>query len=360
VLSLPAPVGGYVATAGLFLLFALLHEVVARRVAVAALMGEIAEFRRHEIERRSDLEHAREQILAMRREVAASASTGSEMQLLKSLLSQFAQRMAAERTSAAPAGSSAVAVAPRDTTGITTLDQLRAAIEENRVDLYLQPIVSLPQRKTRFYECFSRVRTEAGTVLSPDRYLAMAEGAGLLTTIDNYLLFRCVQVARRVRRRSRDVGFFVNMTMRTLEDASFVEPFLEFLDQNPELADHIVFEFPLAGFQAASPAARAVLLDLTERRYRLSLDRVERLDLDIDWLAARGARFVKVDVARLLTSGATTPELRALRAGCDRNGVDLIAEKVETEAQVADMLDLRVDFGQGWVFGEPRRSREES
>ena len=53
-------------------------------------------------------------------------------------------------------------------------------------------------------------------------------------------------------------------------------------------------------------------------------------------------------------------QLRALRGGFDRSGIDLVAEKVETEAQVADMLDLRADFGQGWVFGEPRRSREES
>lgn len=361
-LGLPDPASGYVATAALFLIFALLHEVAARRVAVGALTSELAELRRREIERRSDLEFAREEIASIRREANTSTAGGSELQLLKSLLAQLAQRMG-ERAEA-PAGSRATLAAPhpprRDATGTTTLDQLRAAIEDNRVDLYLQPVVSLPQRKTRFYECFSRIRTEAGTVLSPDRYLAMAESAGLLTTIDNYLLFRCVQVIRRVRRRSRDVGFFVNMTMRTLEDAAFVEPFLDFLDQNPELADHIVFEFPLADLQAGSPAARAVLLDLSERRYRFSIDRVERLDLDVDWLAGRGVRFVKIDVAHLLRAGPAAGEIRALRAGCDRNGIDLIAEKVETEHQVADMLDLRADFGQGWAFGEPRRSREES
>ena len=360
VLELPAPAAGYVATGGLFLLFALLHEVVARRVALSELMSEIAEFRRVEIERRSELELAHEQIAAMRHEVAASASTGSEMQLLKSLLGQFAMRLEAQLPRDAAVPGTTLSPVARDATGATTLDQLRIAIEENRVDLYLQPVVSLPQRKTRFYECFSRVRTQAGTVLSPEHYLAMAERAGLLTTIDNYLLFRCVQVIRRVRRRSREVGFFVNMTMRTLEDAAFVEPFLEFLDQNPELADHIVFEFPLADFLAGTPAARAVLLDLSERRYRFSIDRVDRLDLDVDWLATRGVRFVKIDVARLRASGVAAADLRALRGGFDRCGIDLVAEKVETEAQVADMLDLRADFGQGWVFGEPRRSREES
>lgn len=359
-LQLPAPTGGYAATAVLFLFFALLHEVAARRVALAGVMSELAELRRREIEHRSDLELAREEIGALREEIA-SASSGSEVQLVKSLLGQFAQRMAQQVTPPAPtARGTALEPVPHDATGTATLDQLRSAIEDNRVDLYLQPIVKLPQRKTRFYECFSRVRTEAGTVLSPDRYLAMAESAGLLTTIDNYLLFRCVQVIRRVRRRSRDIAFFVNMTMRTLEDGAFVESFLDFLDQNPELADHIVFEFPLADFQSSSPAARAVLLDLVERRYRFSIDRVNRLDLDLDWLAARGVRFVKIGATHLLAADPGSCDLRALRAGIDRNGMDLIAEKVETEAQVADILDLRVEFGQGWAFGEPRRSREES
>lgn len=36
----------------------------------------------------------------------------------------------------------------------------------------------------------------------------------------------------------------------------------------------------------------------------------------------------------------------------------LIAEKVETERMVAELLDLNVDFGQGYLFGEPRHARK--
>ena len=42
---------------------------------------------------------------------------------------------------------------------------IRGAIEANRIDLYLQPIVTLPQRKVRYYEAMSRLRTEAGELL---------------------------------------------------------------------------------------------------------------------------------------------------------------------------------------------------
>ena len=39
---------------------------------------------------------------------------------------------------------------------------IRGALEQNRIDLYLQPIVTLPQRKVRYYEAFTRLRTADG------------------------------------------------------------------------------------------------------------------------------------------------------------------------------------------------------
>ncbi len=52
---------------------------------------------------------------------------------------------------------------------------IRAAIDANRVDLYLQPIVTLPQRKVRYYEAMSRLRTDKGDVLPAADFLAPAE-----------------------------------------------------------------------------------------------------------------------------------------------------------------------------------------
>ena len=78
------------------------------------------------------------------------------------------------------------------------LETIRASLEENRVDLYLQPIVSLPQRKLRFYEALSRLRAEDGSVIMPAQYIKVAAPAGLMSVVDNLLLFRCVQIVRRL------------------------------------------------------------------------------------------------------------------------------------------------------------------
>ena len=110
-------------------------------------------------------------------------------------------------------------------TTASLMDTVREALAENRVDLYLQPVVGLPQRRTIFYESFTRLRDESGRVLMPTEYLSVAEPGGLVTAIDNLLLFRCVQVVRRLAKQDRRVGIFCNISMASLADEDFFGQF---------------------------------------------------------------------------------------------------------------------------------------
>src|SRR5262245_49501575 len=97
-------------------------------------------------------------------------------------------------------------------------DLLSKAATDNRVDLYLQPIVTLPQRKVRYYEAVSRLRTDTGDVIPAADFIDVAESVGLMPKIDNLAVFRCVQVVRRLLLKSRDVGLFCNLSVTTLND----------------------------------------------------------------------------------------------------------------------------------------------
>ncbi len=94
----------------------------------------------------------------------------------------------------------------------------KSAIDNNRIDLYLQPVVTLPQRKVRYYEAMTRLRTEDGTLILPSDFLAHAEKSGLIPRIDNVQLFRCVQVLRRLLLKNREIGLFCNVSVATLND----------------------------------------------------------------------------------------------------------------------------------------------
>ncbi len=241
-----------------------------------------------------------------------------------------------------------------------TLSILRDALRTDRVDVYLQPIVSLPQRKTRFYECYTRIRAEDGSVIGPSSYIGIAEREGMVSAIDNLLLFRCVQLIRRTRNRDYDISFFCNISGESLSDTQFISDFVDFVSDNPELAPNIFFEIGQSDLENAPPESIDNLSRLSDLGFRFSLDQVTHLNLNFADLAARSFRYVKIDARFLLDSSVEVQSdiaVSDIKQQLDRYGLNMIVEKIERESDLVELLDYEVDFGQGYLFGEPRLSR---
>src|SRR6478736_5097391 len=132
-------------------------------------------------------------------------------------------------------------------------DLISKAVDANRIDLYLQPIVTLPQRKVRYYEAMSRLRTDKGEVLQAGTFIASAEAGGLMPRIDNLVVFRCVQVVRRLLLKNREVGLFCNLSGATLTDSAVFPQLLEFLDANRAIAPSLMFEFTQQAYRSFGP-----------------------------------------------------------------------------------------------------------
>jgi cyclic-di-GMP phosphodiesterase TipF (flagellum assembly factor) len=192
----------------------------------------------------------------------------------------------------------------------------------------------------------------------PQQYIALAERAGLITAIDNTLLFRCIQLLRKTRERDLEIGFFCNISQHTLADRGFFHDFVRYMRANAELASSIIFEFPQRAVAMLDDNLARDLDELRRLGFRFSLDQVTDLDLDADRLSDRGFRFVKIEAARLLARpNGLNPG--ALKRRLDARGIDLVVEKIEAEATLVELLDVNIDFGQGYLFGEPRLSRPE-
>jgi len=253
---------------------------------------------------------------------------------------------------------------PRALERETALASIRSAIEANRVDLYLQPIVTLPQRKVRYYEAMSRLRNDRGDVLHAASFIPLAESGGLMPQIDNLVIFRCVQVVRRLLLKNRDIGLFCNLSGSTLTDATSFPQFLEFLDANRAIAPSLILEFTQSAARAMGPIEHESLAVLAERGFRFSLDNVTDLRMEPRELADRGFRFIKVPASLLLNRGGATVATDIHPADLSdllgRFGIDLIAERIESEGSVVDLLDYDVRYGQGFLFSPPRPVRAEA
>jgi cyclic-di-GMP phosphodiesterase TipF (flagellum assembly factor) len=240
---------------------------------------------------------------------------------------------------------------------------VRSALDAGRVDLYLQPIVSLPQRKVRYYEIFTRLRREDGSVLLPGAFLNAAEAGGLIARIDHMVLGRAAQVARWLLNKDRDIGLICNIATATLTNPPSVQQLLKFFEANKELASSILLEFPQSFWRANSPLAKSGLVALTKLGARFSMDQVSDLHMEPRELADRNIRLVKVPAKLLLANPNISgydidpADLSDLMA---RYGVGLVGERIESEETVLELLEYNLRFGQGFLFSAPRPLREEA
>jgi len=239
---------------------------------------------------------------------------------------------------------------------------VRVGIDSQRIELYLQPIVSLPQRKVRYYEAVSRLQAGNGEVVAAADFLPFAEAGSLLPKLDSLSVLRCVQVVRRLLLKSRDVGLFCNLAAATLTDAGFPQ-LLEFAEANRAIAPSLVFEFTQSAVRAMGPIEHESLAALAERGFRFSMDNLSDLRIEPRELTERGFRFIKAPAALLLNRvGSATANIHPADFSdlLGRFGIDLIAEKIESESTVVDLLDYDVRFGQGFLFSPPRPVRAEA
>ncbi len=376
----------------LFLCGALIHEWITRRDATRRLVRRLNVLRKAYGQNREDLTRARDEVRRIYEalERAGHMETGAdsigirqvaaEVKVLHSLVEQLYSDQSSDADTRTKIMSvelpsdvrEAAAVELASSTGekfrqvnalddSAILDIVRDGLRQDRVDLYLQPIVSLPQRKRRFFECFSRIRAGDGTMILPEQYIGVAKDNGLITAIDNMLLFRCVQLLRKTQRNNYATAFFCNVSPHTIADRPFFQEFISYLESCPDLAPCLVFEFSQDHLGNFTAEATADLRRLADVGYRYSMDQVTDLQFDLNNLIDKNVQFVKIQgdlLQSLKDSDGGLAGVGAIKQTMDAAGIDLIAEKIETEQMLVELLDYSIDFGQGYLFGEPRLSKD--
>jgi cyclic-di-GMP phosphodiesterase, flagellum assembly factor TipF len=251
----------------------------------------------------------------------------------------------------------------RDLTRAEIISIVGEAVGHDRIELYLQPIVTLPQRKVRFYEALMRLRLPDERIVAAEDFMPYALASGLMPEIDRLMLTRCVRVVRRLKAKQREVGVFCNLSGMTLADADAFPRILDIADANRALASELVFELPYPALRSMGVRENENIASLTDLGYRLSVDHVADLRFDAGDLAARKCGYMKISSAVMLdraNQASAKIHLADMSGYLARYGIELIIEKIEEESTVVDLFDFDIKFAQGNLFSPPRPIRPES
>jgi len=236
---------------------------------------------------------------------------------------------------------------------------LHVAMEKHELQLLFQPIVDLQTYAMVGAEALLRWRHPVEGVLAPDRFLRIAEEAGLMATITSWILLRVVRVAGDwLRRLPANQKFFisVNLSPAALRAPGLSEYVASLLREAQLPPSYLKFELTEAALISNVGAARETLDRLHGLGLQLMLDDFGTGYSSLSYLQLFPFDFVKIDrpfVNRMASDQANTGMTAALVQMAGSLNLTAIAEIIETEEAVTALQEMGCDYGQGYYFSEP-------
>lgn len=244
---------------------------------------------------------------------------------------------------------------PTTSARIASVDRIRHALDHDRFALFAQPIMDLRSRTITRHKVLLRMLDEAGDVISPAKFLGVAEEYGLMGRIDRWVVDRSISTL--AAHPDLDLAFEVNLSGASMSDPGLVE-FIERRLAAAATVDpaRLTFEITETAAVANIGQARALADRLTALGCSFALD---------DFGAGYGIFYhlkylpfgdLKIDgefISNCLTSPTDRIVIDAVVAVARGLGKRTIAEYVGNQATLDFLAEHGVDFGLGDHIGRP-------
>ncbi|HWW20946.1 MAG TPA: EAL domain-containing protein [Steroidobacteraceae bacterium] len=242
----------------------------------------------------------------------------------------------------------------------TTEQGLRRAIERGEFELVFQPEVDSSSFETIVVEALIRWRTHDGRLMSPADFLSVAEEAGLIVEISDWVLGRAVQTAARWYHGSwPEVRVAVNISPRQLLDRGFASRLQRLLQEAQLPARCIEIELTESVLQTG-PTTLDALRQLQAQGISIALDDFGTGYSSLSSLQQLPLSRVKLDrslIADMDANARSRSMVRAIIGMCRQLGLEITAEGVERFEQFALLAGQKI-YVQGFLLSPPVAEEE--
>lgn len=230
---------------------------------------------------------------------------------------------------------------------------LRRTIAERRFRLAFQPIVLLENRQAHHYEALLRPIPTPGTPYDQAaEFIALTETVGLSEELD----WAVVETACEAARAASGARIACNLSGLSLQSPAFRARLCAMLEAAPDLARRLLVEITeTAEIEDEAEACRTIEA-LRALGLPICIDDFGAGAAAFRYLRAFRVDFVKVDgiyVSNALDSERDRGFIAAMVDLARTVGAQVVAERIESEAQAVLMQEMGIAFGQGYLFGRP-------
>ncbi len=226
------------------------------------------------------------------------------------------------------------------------------ALKEDRIILYQQPIVDANFHQTIRYECLARAKKECGSIALPYEFIPAAERSGLIKNLDIHTL----KLSLSTLKANPNLSLASNISFATINDYAARLEIYEILGHNSLHAKNLTIEITETIAIHDFDLARDFCHNVREKGARLSLD-----DFGSGHTSFKSLRELEIDEVKIDGQYVENIHNRkdafhfacAIAAICNEKGIETVAERVETQAEVNELKKIGANALQGYFFGRP-------
>ncbi len=247
---------------------------------------------------------------------------------------------------------------------VATQVELRSAISANQLRVFLQPVVSLPERRVVSFEALARWRHPRRGLIQPDDFIPLAEESDLVREIDHRIIESTLKL---VSGQDSPLPIAVNVSARTLADPGLADWFWAKFEQYGVDPGMLVVELTETVLLSPTRITMTQLDQLRSQGVQVILDDFGTGYSSLSTLQNFDVDGVKIDrsfVSILGEDARARAIVSAVFHMAAAMGLGVVAEGVETDAQAELLVRLRDDSGevalsgQGYLFGRPAEGLE--
>ena len=239
---------------------------------------------------------------------------------------------------------------------------LRKGLERDELEVHYQPFYSLDEQQIVGAEALVRWRHPVHGLISPERFIPMAEETGLILPVDRYVLDKACQQACSIRERlGVGLPISINLSPRQFQDSGLPAHVGTMLETTGLPAELLTFEITESMVMADLSGAREIMKKLNRLGVRLAIDDFGTGHSSLAYLKQFPVHEVKVDRAFVQGMAESLVDSAIVRAVIDlakAMGIATVAEGVETSGQVEGLKMIGCEVAQGFFFSPPLRAEE--
>jgi diguanylate cyclase (GGDEF)-like protein/PAS domain S-box-containing protein len=234
-------------------------------------------------------------------------------------------------------------------------DQIRDALDEDRIVLYRQPIIHLASREVHRHEVLIRMRSPEGDVLPPEAFLPDAERFDLVQELDRRAAHQAVSLIA-AESNGEPLRLEVNVAAKTMEDPEFTEALADALREEGADPANLILEVSEQVAVSDLKRARAFAERVAELGCGFALDNFGSGFGSFFYLKHLPVDHIKIDgdLIRGLSSSRVDREIVSSIVDVARSlDRETVGERVNDERTLELMKQLGVDYAQGFHLGPP-------